>query len=464
MIGEMNMDNSYNRRTISIAAIALCACIVLSVLFMLLFSKDSSLFPVVIVAIYLVFLADSNALNYITYPGVTLFLAITTIKYIVLPIGMIITGVWTTNTSIIGNILYVYEEIAVSVVMKILLIRKYKLNRAERSRVSEIDSNGYQFFVVLIVAAVIILIIHPHVLGKFSFSFMDSDEYTLSRVSTGLSGVESVIFNLGKLMLPVVVCIFLNRRNISENVKYYLSFALLIVFNGVFISGTSRNSAIIPAVAGMYTLITLFPQYKKRSLILSFGFIAAVVVSLSLLKAAALGSSSFNSINGFINYLSVYFSGPESTKVSVDTYKIFGTASFSTRLADIFGNLPGLSSRFDLENRTSTFYNIIYYSGASNRSKIIPMVGQGLMHFGYVFSVVPSILCLIAMAHFDTMTKRTVNLTGVFIVSYAAVRCAMSMMSNFSILFSAFYSVIIPLLVLDYLSRKVKFWSRLHIR
>ena len=148
----------------------------------------------------------------------------------------------------------------------------------------------------------------------------------------------------------------------------------------------------------------------------------------------------------------------------MDTYKIFGTASFSTRLADIFGNLPGLSSRFDLENRTSTFYNIIYYSGASNRSKIIPMVGQGFMHFGYVFSVVPSILCLIAMAHFDTMTKRTVNLTGVFIVSYAAVRCAMSMMSNFSILFSAFYSVIIPLLVLDYLSRKVKFWSRLHIR
>src|SRR5699024_6750318 len=139
---------------------------------------------------------------------------------------------------------------------------------------------------------------------------------------------------------------------------------ILIFFNLMIFSGTSRNSAIMPGIASMFYLINVFPHKKKQLFFLFSGSIFIVLIQLTILKLFYTSGSTISGLSEAVNYLESYFFSPNNYGIGISTKKIFdNNITINTFLNDVFGNAPWFSQFFDSNDRTTTYYNIIYHNG-----------------------------------------------------------------------------------------------------
>lgn len=416
----------------------------------------SSLLILFVPLIFIGFVCVTDVMDYIDYPGLCIFFCISVVRYLLIPALMMLDSSYSIDyAEQAGILLYLYEEIAILVTMGILIRKRY----AGLDKKQPLSTSGEQvgLYAVIVVIALGILIFQPDVLQQYNFIWVAVDNYEVVRGRSLITGLGAMIIDWGKLFLPVVISIFLWKRRGNNPNRYYLIVCVLMLFfNLCIFSGSSRNSAIIPAIASLFFILYAYPEKKRITFYWISISILAGVLMLTLLKTTYLGTS-FNTVGELNNYLQAAFAGPRNTSISVRAYEqLRENFSFSTRINDIMGNFPGLSSLFDSENRSSTLFNIMYYSGGLSRDQIIPMVGQGLFHLGPVFSVVPSCLFLILMSYFDKKYNSADGLMEVYLYAYEAAICSMGLLTNMSVVLSYFYSMIVPCCFFIYISKKVK--------
>ena len=403
---------------------------------------------------------DKNMSKHFSRPTVFLFTIINAIRYVTLP-ALILVGTLSAPVPQItpqGCALYLYEEIVVCMFMSIILKRVYR-----KENVGEITKeNSYLIYAVMILLGLVAVVMSPGILNTYNFIFSHSSVYSSLRVTNVLNGMWGIIYKIAFLLFPCLLSFFFYRIYSKTNSKLFMVLAIgTLLFTTLgFSEGTSRNSALIPAMAAMFLLLRCFPK-KKKTILISIGviivggFIVMTTAKLAFINSYSGKEMAWN-LKGITNMIEAYFSGPANFSTSIKAKDSFESMfTFTTWFDDLFGNWPVLSSFVDPANRTTTFYNMMYYGKSLVTDQIIPTTGQGLFHFGYIFSVVPICLFIYISAMFDVKASKTNDYVKTYIYSYIAVRFAMSLIANISIMSAFIGAPLIEILFIIFLAEKL---------
>lgn len=393
-------------------------------------------------------------------PGMFVVNIIVLLRYLIMPTLIIFSPNYSDSY---GNLnkgieLMIYESIIIGFFL-IYITKKFYSNKNTDYSIKFYQKNNNTIFKIISILGILIVFVNPEVLRQYNYVFSSVDSMEFVKGRWLITGIGGIVLDWGKLILPLLLSIcFIKKYRIKEKkIYFYLTIFVILIFNVLIFSGTSRNSVIMPAIGSLFFLIRVFPE-KKKGIFLFFSLIILLVIlHLTLVKTSYIGVNSFNSMDDITNYLEAYFLGPKNYGISQISKEVYGNSfSLQTFLNDIFGNFPGFSDFFELENRTNTFYNIIYHNGGLARDAIIPSIGQGLFYFGTIFSVLPQLLSLQVMAYLDKQFWKSNSLVSIYFISYFAVRFGFTYIQNISIILSFIYSMIIPISIFIYLSNKFK--------
>ncbi len=363
-----------------------------------------------------------------------------------------------------GCFLYLYEEVISCLFVSFLLYRVYKKQDTGEGPEQDTDQkNTFLFYLIAAALAVVAVILFPSLLTAYNFIFADSSVYSEIRVSSILGGLWGILYRIGFFLFPCVVSFFIykiyKRTKLAFIAWIYIAILLLLTLG--FTEGTSRNSALIPAVAALFLLIKCFPK-RKRTIIV---FVGIIIISgfivMTLTKFAFIGSyqgnSFFSGIRSFVDSLEAYFAGPSNFSIAINAKNSFQSSySIRTWFNDLFGNWPIISHYVDPNNRTTAFYNVVFYGRSFAFDQIIPATGQGAFHFGYFFSVVPICFFLYLSSFFDMKLQKSKDYVKSYIFAYASVRFAMILIANVSITSAFIGTPLLEVLLIMWVSSMIR--------
>lgn len=417
---------------------------------------------VVVPVIYgLFFILFAKIHSYYFYPGMFVLNVICLFRYLILPLLISIDPSYYHQTMLIKGIpLYLYEELCLGLFL-ILITNKYyrkiSISSTHLKRGSEeLSTNTGWVFKIITIIAIVIVIANPASLRKFNFIFTARPE-EIYKYGEVVSGISSMILDWTKRILPLLLaCYFINQYRRNEEEKFYYATILIILFfNLMIFTGISRNSAILPGVASLFLILKIFPKKKKRTFLLVSVALVLILIALTIFKNSYIGVQESYTLSNFTSYLESYFASPRNLGYALyakDRYSSIFT--IDTFLNDVFANTPGISRFFDLENRTSTFYNLAFYNGGASRDAIIPTIGQGLFYFGHALSVLPELIFVWLMAQFDREYWKSKSIMKVFFMAYFAVRFGFHHYQNVSILSGYILGSMLPIWFMLYIDQK----------
>lgn len=448
-------------RNLSIT-IFLSAILLLMAIFLNINTNDMLL--IVLPVIYLIiFLGIIKIYQYFNYPGIFTLNVVCFIRYVILPILIISSDKYISysNNFTDGILLMIYEAICMGIFL-IIVVKRYYNTKFKTTHINYENSKNY-ILKIIILFSLIIVITNPDVLSQYQFVFSDGDNIDLIKPSDVIGGLPSLIFNWGKILVPILLSYSLIRKYMKkQNTLYYITVALIfILFNVLFFSGTSRSSVIMPATGSMFFILRAFPDKRKVTFVFGALAILMVTIQLTLLKNTYTGNEISNNINDIISYLEVYFTGPSNLAVAIEAKSKYADHfNFYTFINDILGNFPGISNFLDSENRTSTLFNLAFYNGGMQRDQIIPSIGQGLFYFTYLFSFINQVLIIAGMVFWDMRYKNSNDIIYVYLAATFSVRFGFTFISSVSSILGFFYSTVIPMVLImkanEYINIKIR--------
>lgn len=438
--------------------------VLLLTIIMLLFNKNNeAILLVSMPLIYLVlFIIFAEVHRYYSYPGMFVLNFICLMRYIIMPFFILFDQDYQiiNDYFFAGIRLMVYEQIIVGVFL-IFITRYYykKYENVPKAHVENSISNrtGIVFKIVLLLA-LIVAITNPTSLSKFNF-FISTGDVEIFKYGEAVAGFNSLILDWTKLILPLLIAsYFIKKYKQNRRVFFYLATVFVVLFfNLMIFTGISRNSAILPGAASLFFLIKVFPDRKKITFLLVSGMIVTVTFTLTVFKTTYLGVNEAYTFTSVTKYLESYFVGPRNLGIALNAKDLYGSYfNLGMLFNDLFGNAPGISQFFNLENRTSTLYNLTFHNGGDARDAIIPTTGQGLLYTGYVFSFLPLVILIWIMAKFDGEYSKASDILSAFFMAYFALRFGFNSVQNVSIISGVIFSMILPLYTLIYINKNVR--------
>lgn len=402
------------------------------------------------------FLALTRNCSLANSPGLFVFVAVYLIRYIVIPLCLaFVHDAAQGSYEIDAAVFYLCEELFVSVFLLYLFCYKKKKTKIERAQLKRIETReGFILWAFVAFAAAAILV-QPSILSTYHTVFSSSDALR-ETVQVGGSGLLVLLATWGKMFLPIALIALISRRVKSKDsaLVYWVSMVLVVASFCVF-SGTSRQSALVPGVAGVYFLLKMFPSRRRKTMVVMTSTFAAAFFLMSSLKAESLnGSGSVASAVDLAVFLQAYFNGVVNFDYVLLARDMYSSSySFFTMLNDLLGNCPGLS--MDLSDRTTVFYNLAFYSGGLARDQIIPFSGQALFHLGPALFWIPSVLVLLVIRFADKSFRDSQSASESYIWAYVSVVFGMALMLNESIVCAYIYQTIVPCLIITKLNKAV---------
>ena len=415
---------------------------------------------------FIIFIYIARSYKYFEFPGMFVFNIICLVRYVVIPILILLDRNYIDNGMLYEGIkLMLYEELVVGFFLVYITqnhYKKLKKKSKEGKRLTNINTEVGFAFKIIAVCGVLITLTNPSSLNQYNILFF-SDTVNVFEYGKYVSGISGTVLNLSKFTVPLVLISYLARKNCEKQnaLYYYVALIIIISFNLFIFKGVSRNSVVLPGVASLFFIARIFPDRRKQTFLIFSLAIFVVVFMLTVIKNSYLGANSAFSLSGFTRYLESYFVGPRQLGYALQANRVMNDSfSVKTLLNDIFANAPGLSRWFDLNERTTTYYNMVIYNWGKSRDAIIPTIGQGLFYFGYVFSIIPELIFIRLMLVFDKKYFESNDIESVFFLAYFAVRFGNNFVQNVSILFGFVFSLIIPVSLLLWLNNNVKIKSK----
>jgi hypothetical protein len=370
----------------------------------------------------------------------TIFTGATFIRYVCMPIIIVLSGYYEgrsavspTYESFQAACLLMIYELFIAIVLIELLQRKSKAKTTISFHMN-FDFPKYTIVYLMFIGITLIL------------SFLKPQSYNLfSFISPRLSGAEHLtsppfleaiiiymIFTCKHLIFVLLLTqLFKKYKYTNQNIYQNIAFFIVLVNISVFY-GLNRSDLVMPAIASILLYILLFRDKNIIKYVFT-GFIVFILVSLiAESRELASVSRNQNSLVDIADFIQGYFGGVYNVAISIETYEYFPESrSFIRVLYDTLRPFIGfnvLLKNIDITITNLYFNQRLWFSYFY--SQIIPMVGQGYIHFGFIFA--PLLDCIIiSIAHImENQLNKSKRIEVFYFFSICLIRMAFLMGQN----------------------------------
>lgn len=390
------------------------------------------------------------------------------IRYLITPLFMWYEGYnvhlgvnLNPNEYEIATFLMLLEIIVVMIVFSLLANRYYEDRNPVYKKALKIKPNPVFISILFLIISFLTVLIFPSILDRYSFVFTSTEYSGIGEVDLPFGSLFPIIVQFGLILLTLLFLNLLYRIYRVKEAKYLVYTSVFIVFlSSTFILGTSRFSIVVPMVAGMYLITRLYPNFKKNIYTLFGIILSSIVLLTTLVKQYGLNPLTKESnatsltLDTVGSSLQLYFSGIHNVAVAVKTRNLFNdTIDFSTIYSDLFSSVALLSEKFHSNFGGMRMFNYSFYNHADSTDQILPMIGQGYLYFGFLFSPLLVVFFMWLMMIFDRKSRQASTVFEVYVYAYGSVRLGLFMMGNAINLTSFMINTVLLLIVIIWLNK-----------
>ena len=426
-------------------------------------SHPSTLMPLLLVplvyAIFIVFFA--GIFYYIDSPGMIILNALYFVRYFPYPLLMLFYNHYYIEDYSKGIWLLLYEETICAVVLYFLIRRRQKefINSVEINDCFSSASNLYAATLIFSVLSVGIIAINPSILLNYNIIFGLTSEklkhIELVQSSLSVSSFDIIVLDITRLLIPASIGVsFAEMYNKTQkNIAYILSLFFAVSLSMVIMSGVDRGTVVLNGIAIGFIIYKIFPQKRKATNVIVVVSAAIIVLNLVVVRLivseSSTGLTRYGGIERILEYIQAYVAGIKNMDITIRMKQEYGQyVTFTTPFNDLFANVPFLSRIVDVGNLSSKYFNNSY--GRIGTDQIMPLIGNGLMYFGYVFSPIFSIIMLRVVFWCDEKYRSSNDVFSVFIWSYASTLLTFCHFNNLQLIMLYFSCRILPLVLVYY--------------
>lgn len=370
----------------------------------------------------------------------TSFSIIAYIRYIAMPILIVVSGYYDGRSVVSpaessyrsACLLMIYEFIVVSVAV-IIFEKKYNNKYIENKNEIELPKNK-MIYLIFIGIAIIVAIIYPQALKMFSFinPGISGEDVYLTTLPTNIAIATYILFT-GKYLIYILVISYLYKKYKVNRNAIYKGLAFLATFINISIFyGLNRSDLVIPACASILLYIKLFKDKNVFKYIIIGILVISLVSSIGETRQLASISKNQSKLVDVTDMVQGYFGGVYNVAISIETYDYYPESRSLYRViydtARPFIGINLFLKNVDMEFTNDFFNRRIYFS--DHTAQIIPIIGQGYIHFGYILSPILEIL-IIYMAYFlEKLMKKTSRIELIYLIYICLIRMGFIMGQN----------------------------------
>jgi hypothetical protein len=408
----------------------------------------------------LILLLPSITRTMIKNAGLLIFNIVAFVRYVILIFIGALSGfsIWRGispgPTYLNSAVLIMFiEMISVFIFMQVMSKRYYSSAKIQVSneKVINVNINSFvlRFFILLGVIAVILF---PEIISKFRF-VTNLDEFTTyQRNDIPLFGLFELLFNMARILIVLSLVVFWKKRyELTGKTKYILYSIGISLLNLLIVTGLSRFSILISAVASLFFLTKLFVKYKKvifSSIMTGILFSITIVSIYKFFGRNENNSSNYSDLAWWSDTLQMYFSGPKNVAIALTMNDSIDINVAIQIIRDLFASVAGIAGILNQNLSTVGLYNLTYYGSTVSVDQIVPVIGQGVFYFGYIGSFIPSIIAVWLMMIFDKKATLTNNPYSSYAYYFIATWFGAAMMVNWTILFSHLVNTFVLLMII----------------
>ncbi|MGV8983508.1 hypothetical protein [Clostridium sp.] len=361
--------------------------------------------------------------------------------------------------------LMIYEMVFVFFTIEICI--KTILNKNSRNKQLNKISHNYTniVFIISIFIGIMGLIMYPNLLEDFNFIFVKQKINVINRNT--IVTFLAYFLEFAQVFL-FIICVKYCLYSKEKKNRYSLGLLLLIsLINITFMWSANRMTIFIVAGTTLAILIYAFPNKKKIFILGILGISIFMVILLSSYRlfgtiGQTVDKSGFSDLavtSNLAEQMQIYFAGPDSIAGAVAVKKNYkGIITAKTFLNDTFVGVQFIKQLpiflNDNYNTTINYFNL-YCTNGSNIGLIIPMVGQGYIYFGFVFSPIFSVLSVIVFFLAENKAKYSVDIDYKYIYIYLSLNMALFPIYNYTIMMQNIFGRFIPLFLIIWLNQYI---------
>jgi len=308
---------------------------------------------------------------------------------------------------------------------------------------------------VIVFLTVALYVRYPALLNFYYFIFDGSIQETTflnfeiinSSIPKGLRWIGYTFGEITRYAIMMVLLSMLYKRYEKNISNIYIHISIILVLFNAIISSTRQMAGLIMTVVLFTQIIKMYPQKKKWLLkLLSISMVIILIVLLFSYFSQAASYHSLSSIaesytNGFYE---VYQSIMSFDLVRLGLFERFEMLFIGDSLGFI-NIISSLVTGLDVNNST-LIYNYYLYGEGISGGKIVPMISQGYLYFGLIFSPIFSMVFIYLMYKIEI---RVYKAKGSYVghMFMGIVLAVAPFMYNYSIVLVLLTSVALPIFV-----------------
>lgn len=384
--------------------------------------------------------------------GVLFIISIYYLRMVIIPIVMRYDKYLSvaTNNAIYQNmnkaiLLMIYELFFVFLT---IFIYKFKVKKIPRVKLMHDDKFilkiPFQTKFIVVLATLYLIIsfsFYPTLLKNYSgfFNMINVAEFKslfqsvpkLIRVTTFL------LFDILQIIYCFIIMLFFKKKLRNELSAIFLS--ILFVLPIINITSDTKAYNVLLLIACLLFLLYLYP--KKMKILIAFFILTVIFIAFGGLVIKSINTNS--GINGASSLLQAYFGGPANVAAAIS----INNDVIKMRLPwDFFYVTPILGDIFNTEITTVHLFNYAMFGSYIRNDQIIPMIGQGYYHFGFLLAPIFSVIMTLLALKFDSKQRSTINPFKKFIFMYFTICTSiMPVAYNFTIFFTYLIQLFLPI-------------------
>lgn len=437
---------------------------VVSVLFFLLsisLNKQYSLiiYTPLIFAVFS-FVILPNKINF--GPGVTMVFCVMFIRYIISPFLHSIVGFsGNIHSEAFYTSFYLIhlEMIIILISINFFTWRQKKFIYAIKYDNFTYNNYSYLLPIIFVGISIVLSIKDSAPLNRYNFIINDSVEMTVADLEEVTTGLPRILNYTHFLLLATLFFYYFKKYKLTKKKKYIFIGCFAVIILSSFYTDQSRNSMLLPYLTLLFMAIKFYPQYRKKIIVSFTSIILFSMTILSFLKFFKVKdvSTDIIQLDFTAKLFDSYFAGYGGVLKGVENIDyIKSNIDSATLLNEIFSSTIFIGNYFDLENRSSVFYNDALFSN----SLIIPTVIQGYAYFGMFFSCFFIFLIMYLIFYFDRLFYKSNRVDMAFLFAFASVKLGWMHQGNFVIVMTHINYVLVLFIIFkanEFFGKKLNF-------